>query len=46
VLTFVSVGFYLGNSAIELILFFQKNIFWVLFVIGFFLLYQKAQKPK
>jgi len=44
VVTFVSVGFYLGNSAIELILFFQKNILWVVFVAAFFILYKKAQK--
>jgi len=44
VVTFVSVGFYFGHSSIELILFVQKNILWVIFVIGFFILYKKAQE--
>lgn len=36
--TFVSIGFYFGHSAIDVILFAQKNIFVVLFFIALFAL--------
>lgn len=42
--TFVSVGYYLGDSAIQLILFIQKNILWMLFALFLFMLYRQAKK--
>ena len=41
--TFTSVGFYFGESAINIILFAQKNIFLVLFVILLIVLYRKGK---
>jgi membrane protein DedA with SNARE-associated domain len=35
--TFVSIGYYFGHNAIDLILFIQKNLVLVLFVLGLFL---------
>jgi membrane protein DedA with SNARE-associated domain len=40
--TFVSIGFYVGNSAFELIVLLQKNALWVIVAIALILLYKKA----
>ena len=45
-LTFVSIGYYFGHTAIEIILLIQKNIFVVLFFTGIFYLLWKNFSSK
>ena len=42
--TFTSIGYYFGESAIDMILFAQKNILVILFIILMLLLYRKASQ--
>ncbi len=42
--TFVSIGYYFGQKAVDLVLFFQKNILLVLFLLLIFFLIFLSQK--
>lgn len=44
--TFLSIGYYFGQSAIDLILLIQKNIFAVLFFLFLFTLFLYSQKDE
>ncbi len=42
--TFVTIGYYFGQDAIQIILFVQKNILLVLFLVVLFVLYRKSKE--